>query len=313
MLSLSQHQTFCSTTWATSVPAAPAMPTAQPALPFAPQAQVPMQHTGFAVWAQGRQPQSLTNCFLPPATVGMAQMQPMPQMPLMQQIPRMPQMAVMPQMQQMPQMAAMQLPPVAHGMFSLRGIPGNVNYDNLPVGLPLYQGRSKTVLPLLVPQTGQLSGHVLVVERNPLGRATPHEVKHLADLQAMGIPVTPIQSIGSFRGHAARMMPQMVRTDLSPDGLLSSPFVTPATLRSLQYLSTRLDSHGIGFEGLQLLMHPADGSLYVSAPAGNLVGAEAFESGANRRQGSVARRSGMKESVRHAIEVLRQRFSGKKA
>lgn len=309
MLSLSQHQTFCSTTWASSVPPVPAMPTAQPALAFATQAQAPMQAPGFAVWAQARQPQSLTNCFMPPATISMARMQPMVQMP---QMPVMPQMPQMQQMPQMPQMAAMQRPPMAPGMFSLRGIPGNVDYDRLPVGMPLHQGRSKTVLPLLVPQTGQLSGHVLVVERNPLARATPHEVKHLADLQAMGIPVTPIQSIGSFRGHSARMMPQMVRTDLSSAGLLNSPFVTLATLHSLQRLLSRLDSHGIPFQGLQLLMHPADGSLYVSAPAGNIVGIEAFGSGSNRREGSLPR-SGMKESVRHAIEVLRQRFSGNKA
>lgn len=304
MQSTFQHQIRCSIIRPAGQP--PAVPVMPPPQGFTGQAgmQVSMQpmqpvpaqfHAGFAAWAQPRQTQSLVGCFMQPAAVLIA---PLVHLPMAVSAP-MPMPVPMPVPVPMPFMASAGRLSVMAPLPALRTIPGNANYDRLPVGRPLHEGLDKTVLPLLVPQTGGLSGHVLVVERNPLGQATPHEVRHLADLQDIGVPVTPIQSFGSFRGHSARLMPQMVHVDLSSDGLLNSPFVTPATLHSLRHIIARLDTHDIPLEGLRLLMHPADGSLYVSAPAGDLT---EMEPGAGRSC------TGLRESLRHTERSLRQRF-----
>ncbi|MES2485268.1 MAG: hypothetical protein V4581_04875, partial [Bacteroidota bacterium] len=84
------------------------------------------------------------------------------------------------------------------------------------------------------PQTGLPSGHVLVVAKNPDPKATHREVQGLADLQLMNLPVIPVQSIGTFRGQSARMMPLMVKVDLHDGSLLQSPYATRGTLESLQ-------------------------------------------------------------------------------
>jgi hypothetical protein len=296
----------------------------------------PMPQPAYPAWAQQGAQENLSGYFAqPPArmTAPMPNSMPVPmpgrmpqaqaymaQAQYMQQVQQFQQMQQMQQSLQMAQMASMQRMahqqqqlPVAMGasVSPLRCIPANVNYNPLPVGeQPLHDGRYKVVMPLLVPQTGQLSGHVLVVEKDRSPQITREEVQGLADLQEMGFPVPPIQSTGSYRGHSAKLMPQMLPVHLGPDGLVNSPYATPATFESLQAILRQIDANRISLESLQLLMNPADGRLYVSGPAGVNVEIDHFTSESLPSRSGTGEKHGMRESLRRALDALRQRFGG---
>ena len=283
---------------------------------------VPTPQAAYPAWAQQGAQQNLSAYFTQPpapapapagtpqAQAYLAQAQTMRQVQQMQQLQQSRQMAQMAYMTRMAQ--AQQMPPSMTASVSpLRCIPANVDYNPLPVGeQPLYDGRYKTVMPLLVPQTGQLSGHVLVVEKDRSPQITREEVQGLADLQEMGFPVAPVQSTGSYRGHSAKLMPQMVPVHLGSDGLVNSPYATQATFESLQAILRQVDNNRISLESLQLLMNPADGRLYVSGPAGVNVEIDRFTSESLLSRSSMSDKPGMRDSLRGVLEALRQRFGG---
>ena len=284
---------------------------------------VPTPQAAYPAWAQQGAQQNLSAYFTQPtapmsartpqAQAYLAQSQYMRQVQQMQQVQQSRQMAQMAYMASMAQARQTQhVPPSMPASVSpLRCIPGNVDYNPLPVGeQPLYDGRYKTVMPLLVPQTGQLSGHVLVVEKDRSPQITREEVQGLADLQEMGFPVPPIQSTGSYRGHSAKLMPQMVPVHLGSHGLVNSPYATPATFESLQAILRQVDNNRISLESLQLLMNPADGRLYVSGPAGVNLEIDRFTSESLLSRSSMGDKPGMRDSLRGVLEALRQRFGG---
>ena len=286
----------------------------------------PMPQAAYPAWAQQAAQQNISGHFAqPPARIQAPMPMPMPmvqQQAYMAQAQYLHQVQQLQQLQQSQQMARMAqmnrmtgtqpLPQATPANVSpLRCIPANVDYNPLPVGeQPLHDGRYKAVMPLLVPQTGQLSGHVLVVEKDRSPQITREEVQGLADLQEMGFPVTPVQSTGTFRGHSAKLMPQMVPVHLGHEGLVDSPYATQATFESLQAILRQIDVNRISLESLQLLMNPADGRLYVSGPAGVNVEIDHFTSESLQSRSTTGEQPGMRETLHRMMESLRRRFGG---
>jgi hypothetical protein len=146
----------------------------------------------------------------------------------------------------------------------LRSIPCGVDYEQLGTGEPLHQGKSRDLYPVLSPSTGAPTGQVLVVERSRRADFVHREVEVLARLNELGFPVVAIQSCGNFDDRAARLMPQLEPVDIEYGGIQQSPNVTAATIACLQRILYLMDTQNIRIQGLQLLMNPEDGNVYIS-------------------------------------------------
>lgn len=187
----------------------------------------------------------------------------------------------------------------------LRFIPRGVDYSRVLLGRQFDRGLSRLAYPVLSPYTQRPTGHVLVVERNPRTHCIAREVGLLAQLQEMGIPVAPVHSTGSYFGIAAKLMPHMEPVDLYGDGLARSPCATRATVASLQRILFQMDACDIRIHGLQMVMNPADGSLYVSDPIGIEAGTRTDERLLGRLMPNIM---GSRVAIQRNLEMLYLRF-----